>query len=236
MARLALEVIATSLADAVAAEQGGADRLEVVVDLARGGMTPPLDLVDGILGRVRIPIRVMVRETEAHEIIDRALADRLVATAAAIASRPVGGFVFGAVRGGRVDVDLTKRVAEAAAGRPITFHRAFEDVTDQPAGLADLQSLPGIDRILTSGGPGDWPARADRLAALARQGGLRIGILVGGGVSSARLGDIVAIPGIREVHVGRAARTSEADAAPVDAGRVSSLIAQLERLASSHLG
>jgi copper homeostasis protein len=231
MASLALEVIATSVADAVAAEQGGADRLELVVELSRGGMTPPAALVDEILSRVRIPMRVMVRETEPHEIADAALADRLVAAAEAIASRPVDGLVFGAIRNGRVDVDLTTRISRAAAGRPITFHRAFEAVVDQAAGLDELLSVPGIDRILTSGGPGDWPARMTRLAALARRGGSRIGILVGGGVSSAMLPDIAAIPGIREVHVGRAARTPESDTTPVDPRAVARIVAQLDSLA-----
>jgi copper homeostasis protein len=235
MPRLALEVIATSVADAVAAEQGGADRLELVVDLSRGGMTPPAALVDEILARVRIPIRVMVRETEPHEIADASIADRLAAAAEAIASRPVGGLVFGAVRHGRVDVDLTARIIRAAASRPITFHRAFEALADQAAGLEDLLSLGAIDRILTSGGPGDWPARVARLGALARQGGSRIGILVGGGVSMAMLPDIAAIPGIREVHVGRVARVPESDTAPVDRRVVASLVAQLESLARRHL-
>jgi len=231
MPRLALEVIATSVSDAVAAEQGGADRLELVVELSRGGMTPPTALVDEILSCVRIPIRVMVRETEAHEIADAAIADRLLSSAETIACRPVGGIVFGAIRRGRVDVDLTTRISRAAAGRPITFHRAFEAVADQPAGLDDLLSVPGIDRILTSGGPGDWPSRVTRLAALVRQAGSRIGILVGGGVLSAMLPDIAAIPGVREVHVGRAARTPESDMAPVDSRAVASLVAQLDSLA-----
>lgn len=236
MPRLALEVIATTAADAVAAEQGGADRLELVIDLPRGGMTPPLPLVDEVLRRVRIPVRVMVRDTEDHEIADAAVRDRLVAAAEAIAARPVGGLVFGAIRDGRVDLDLTTRIARAAAGRPITFHRAFEEVIDQSAGLSDLLSIPAIDRILTRGGRGDWPARAVRLAALAREGGARIGILVGGGVTDATLPAIAAIPGIREVHVGRAARTPEADMAPVDPRRVANLVAQLDVLTRSHLG
>src|SRR6188474_594629 len=63
-----LEVIATSLEDAVEAEAGGADRIELVRDLAAGGMTPPLDLVDAVLSRVRIPVRVMVRHTVAHVV------------------------------------------------------------------------------------------------------------------------------------------------------------------------
>ena len=121
-----------------------------------------------------------MRETEPHEIADASTADRLVAAADGIASRPVGGLVFGAVRHGRVDVDLTARIIRAAAGRPITFHRAFEALHDQAAGLDDLLSLPAIDRILTSGGPGDWPARVARLAGHC--GGLlfRVGARVPG--------------------------------------------------------
>ena len=234
--RLALEVIATSVADAVAAERGGADRLELVVDLSRGGMTPPLTLVDEILAHVGIPIRVMVRETEAHVIADPALAERLAAAASEIAMRPVDGLVFGAIRDGRVDVALTNRIARAGAERPITFHRAFEEIADQRAGIASLSSLAAVDRILTSGGPGDWATRITRLADLALAGGSRIGILVGGGVTSAMLPDIAAIPGIREVHLGRGARTPELDTAPVDARRVASVVAQLENLADRHLG
>ena len=67
-----LEVIATSADDAVAAEEGGADRLELVTDLARGGMTPSLDVLDGVLAAVKVPVRVMLRESEAHEVSDPA--------------------------------------------------------------------------------------------------------------------------------------------------------------------
>src|SRR5262249_1305298 len=154
--------------------------------------------------------------------------DRLVDATAAIAARPVAGFVFGAIRNGRIDLDLTIRISEAAAGRPITFHRAFETLVDQSAGITELLSVPAVDRILTSGGPGEWSVRAVRLADLAQKGGARIGILVGGGVSAPLLQRIAAIPGIREVHVGRAARTPEADDAPVDPRQVAGLVAQLE--------
>jgi copper homeostasis protein len=78
MGRLTLEVIATGVADAVAAEQGGADRIELVADLARGGMTPPLAVVESVLDRVGIPVRVMLRETERHDIVEPGVRDRLV--------------------------------------------------------------------------------------------------------------------------------------------------------------
>jgi copper homeostasis protein len=230
MSRLTLEVIATSVGDAVAAEHGGADRLELVVDLPRGGMTPPLALIDAVLDRVRIPVRVMVRETESHEVDDDAMRDRLISTATAIASRPIAGLVFGALRRGQIDLALTHEIGRAADGRPMTVHRAFDAASDQTRAIADLMLVPAVDRILTTGGGGEWTARAARLAAWARQGIPRLGILVGGGVVDEMLAAIAAVPGIREVHVGRAARTPGTDTAPVDAGRVAQLVDRLDAI------
>jgi len=62
MARF-LEVIVTSIEDAVEAEAGGADRLELVRALEVGGLTPELDLIRTVLQTVKIPVRVMLRET-----------------------------------------------------------------------------------------------------------------------------------------------------------------------------
>ena len=59
-----LEVIACSVADAVEAEKGGANRLEVVSDLDRGGLTPAVELVRAIQDAVNLPLRVMVRESD----------------------------------------------------------------------------------------------------------------------------------------------------------------------------
>ncbi len=64
-----LEVIACSVSDAVEAQHGGAGRLEIIRDFERGGMTPPLKLVQDILGAVRLPVRVMLRDTERYEIV-----------------------------------------------------------------------------------------------------------------------------------------------------------------------
>jgi len=136
-----LEVIATSADDAVAAEEGGADRLELVTDLARGGMTPSLDVLDGVLAAVKVPVRVMLRESEAHEVADPALRRRLVALARELGARPIGGLVCGFLRAGTIDVLLTAAVADACEGRPITFHRAIEPALQLPS---PVWLLPGF--------------------------------------------------------------------------------------------
>ena len=72
MRRIALamliEVIAQSVADAVAAEAGGADRLELVRDLDQDGLTPPPELVRAVCGAVRIPVSVMIRPRNAFTL------------------------------------------------------------------------------------------------------------------------------------------------------------------------
>jgi len=105
-----LEVIACSVADAVEAEKGGAGRLEIVRDLARGGLTPPIELVVGIRQKVELPLRVMLRESDGYETSSADEIDRLCAAAVQFASLGVDGFVLGFLKDGQVDVERTQRV------------------------------------------------------------------------------------------------------------------------------
>ena len=70
-ARSVLEVIVCSVADAIEAEQGGAKRLEIIRDFARGGMTPDLEFVRQVMNAVSLPVRVMLRESEDYRVTDK---------------------------------------------------------------------------------------------------------------------------------------------------------------------
>jgi copper homeostasis protein len=229
--RLTLEVIATSVGDAIAAAEGGADRIELLVDLPRGGMTPPLELVDDTITRVAIPVRVMLRETESHQIESPDVRARMLAIAHELAARPIDGVVFGFLRDGRVDVTFSQEVAAAIHPLHATFHRAFDAADMQEAALADLARVTGVDRVLTSGGDGSWDDRRQRLEAWARLALPRMLILVGGGVTEDTLSEVTGLQGIREVHVGRAAREGGDRRRPVEAARVASLVTRLAKLA-----
>ncbi len=76
-----LEVIVCSVADAVAAERGGANRLEIISHYEAGGLTPALELVREITVTVSIPARVMLRETEPFVVRDAAEVERQCARA-----------------------------------------------------------------------------------------------------------------------------------------------------------
>ena len=225
--RRRLEVIACSLDDALAAEAGGADRIELVRDLPSGGLTPAIDLIDAVLARVRIPVRVMVRETLSHVVSDPGDRRRLIAAAHALEGRSLDGVVCGAVADGAVDRQLVEEVLDASGATHATFHRAFESVVDPLAALDELGRIRGIDRVLTNGGDGTWAARTDRLERWAAASPPHLGILLGGGVTREVLKSLPAIRGLHEVHVGRAAREPETDEGRVAVQKVEALAALL---------
>ena len=226
---VALEVICTSVADARAAEEGGASRLELVASLDRGGLTPPLALVDAVLAAVRIPVRVMVRETDSHEIGDASTRAALVAAARAIGARAPDGIVFGAVSAGRIDVPLLDAVA-SAAGRPLTFHRAFEAVRSAEAAIDLLAAHGAVDLVLCDGGPGSWPHRADRLAGWTARAGGRLRLMPGGGVTSEAIEPLAHRPEVVDLHVGRLVRQPPTVTGEVSAGRVAAVVDRLHRI------
>jgi copper homeostasis protein len=224
-----LEVIACSLEDAIAAEHGGATRLEVISDFERDGLTPPLDLVDAIAATVRIPIRVILRARADYASGHPADLTRLQEMATALTLRPIDGVVVGFLRAGRVDVPTVHTLLDAMPGLKATFHRAFEAADDPPSALRDIKTLAPVDCILTSGGRGAWHERVARLAALRVAALPEITVLVGGGVTADAIDEVCAATQIRAFHLGRAVREPASPAGVVRSDRVADLRRRIER-------
>ncbi len=216
--RVRVEVCVEDVDGAVLAENRGADRVELCVDLAEGGLTPSAGLVAEVLRRTtRVGVQVLLRSRagdftageselrvlEADIAAVRALADRALSEQAH-ADRPPGGravgFVLGVLRADRtVDEAATARLVRACGDAPVTFHRAFDLVPDPLAALEAVARL-GIARVLTSGGAPTALAGADALAGLVRAAGGRVTVLAGGGVRPDTVAELVTRTGVREVH------------------------------------
>ena len=225
-----LEVIACSVADAVAAAKGGANRLEVVRDLGRGGLTPSFELVEAIKRAVDLPLRVMLRESDGYETSGEEEIDRLCVAAERFGSLGVDGFVLGFLRGGEVDVELTGRVLACAPHVKTTFHHAFEDAEDKLRALSAIKQLPQIDRVLSHGGTDALESRILRLTQYDEAASSELTILAGGGLDGDAISRIAHETPIREFHIGRAARASFQIEGAVQAKLVSSLVERLSRL------
>jgi len=210
------------VADARAAAEGGADRLEIVREIQSGGLTPPLALVTAIAAEVALPLRVMVRENAGYETYPHE-SDALRRAAADFARIGVDGLVAGFSQHGIVSVADLMIVLDAAPDVPVTFHRAFDSVSDPLTAIDILAGLPQIDGILTSGGEGSPDARSARLCEYAARAGDRLAIVAGGGVDEEAFALFAKAACVRVLHVGRAARDGKDPDGPVSAARVRQL-------------
>ena len=195
-----LESVVETVAAARAAERAGARRLELCVQLADGGVTPPPGLITAVLERVSIPVFVMIRPRAGNFVYSDEEMAHALHDAGAARQRGAHGLVLGVLRPDeQIDVDRTRRLVERADGLPVTFHRAFDVVPDQRAAL-EATIAAGASRVLTSGGAPSAEAGMERLAALVQQAGDRLTVLAGGGVRAHNVRAIVTRSGVREVH------------------------------------
>jgi copper homeostasis protein len=218
-----LEVIVETVEDALQAEQGGAGRLELVRDLGRGGLTPARRLVEDVIKAVRIPVRVMLRDSEAFEVSDGEKPGWLHDAARHAYDFGAEGLVVGYLCNGAPWLGAVQDVLGGLKIRA-TFHRAFDAALDPLAAVAALAAEPRIDRILTSGGEGAWPARFAGLKRVRDAAPPHLTILPGGGLDADAVRALAA-DGFSEAHIGRAARVPCDVKGRVSASRVAELVA-----------
>jgi len=204
--RAVLEVIALDVEDALAARAGGADRLELVTDMAADGLTPAVATVAGIREAVDLPVRVMLRLTDGFGAGD---VPRVVRSARELRGAGAEEFVLGFLDAhGELDLGAVERVVEALDGCRWTFHRAIDHAADRDALRKQLADLPGLDTYLTAGSAAGVDAGlAVLLAEAARAGepGYEQQLLVGGGLRLDHVPRLRAA-GIDAFHIGGAAR------------------------------
>ncbi|MGB0952312.1 MAG: copper homeostasis protein CutC [Planctomycetota bacterium] len=178
-----LEVCTETLEGAMAAEIGGAARIELCSHLDEDGLTPPPALMREVRTTVQLPICAMARPHAGpfHYPTEDTLFQMLT-DIARLRDQGADGIVVGMLDlDGQIHVDHLERAVAAAGPLPVTFHRAFDGLRDQAAGLETLIRC-GVQRVLTGGGPGPAEEHLEELAALVGQAGDRIEILVGGSV------------------------------------------------------
>lgn len=143
-----LEVIALGARDAERAQEGGADRLELVSDMASDGLTPSEATVREVLGAADLPVRVMLR---AENTFDARAIDELRASAARLVSAGAQEFVFGFLtEDGEVDAEACRALLKEIDGRPWTFHRAIDRSRD-PIAAYDVLAELGCATVLAAG-------------------------------------------------------------------------------------
>lgn len=209
MGRLLLEIASDGLGSALAAAEGGADRVELFANGSVGGTTPSAGTIAAARAALAIPLHVLIRPRAGDFLYSRAECDAMRHDIELCVRLGCDGVVIGALdAAGDVDLPICRELVAAAGPLAVTFHRAFDVARDQRAALEVIIAL-GCSRVLTSGGGASAPEGAAVIAELVRQAAERVTILAGAGITAAQVVPLVTTTGVREIHASASAsRTS----------------------------
>lgn len=195
-----LEICVDSVESAIAAEEGGAQRVELCGALAEGGLTPSMGMIRAVRSRIRIGVHVIIRPRGGDFFYsdDEWLVMR--DDIAYAAEGGANGIVLGLLSAnGDVDVERTRQLVEDASPMEVTFHRAIDMARDVENSLEDVIRT-GANRVLTSGTSQTAVEGSERIAGLVRAAGRRIGVMVCGNVRSTNVQQIALATGAQEFH------------------------------------
>jgi copper homeostasis protein len=217
-----LEIIALGPGDAVGAQEGGADRLEVVADMDSDGLTPDVDTVRDLKRECDLPLRVMLRANDGFSTSGSELT-RLQGAAHQLAEAGADGFVLGFLGPTvEIDVDATLALADEFGNLPWTFHRAVDHALDYDRAWLRLKMMPRLDTVLTAGSARGVGAGLDDLCRRAADDAEVAALMMAGGGLVADHVPWLARAGVRKFHVGTRVRPGGSWKAYVDASMVRS--------------
>lgn len=195
-----LEICVDSLESAIAAEAGGAQRVELCTALAEGGLTPSLGLLRAVRSRIAIDIHVMVRP-RAGDFLYSSDDFALMKSEIAIArENGANGIVLGLLTAdGDIDVERTAKLVELAHPMKVTFHRAIDLTRDIESALEDVIRT-GAHLVLTSGGEPTAMQGRNFIRKMMLTAGDRIQIMAGGGIRPDNICEIARATGALEYH------------------------------------
>ena len=185
---------------AVAAEEGGAGRIELCVDLDIGGLTPPQNMIDETRKLLNIPVHVLIRPRGGDFFYSEEELELMKRDIDSAGTSGANGIVVGILTAHRtVDVDRMRTLVGLARPMSVTFHRAFDEVKDPRGALDDIISL-GIDRLLTSGLRKAAEEGIPLLKDIVDAAKGRIVVMPGGGINEKNAREIADRTGATELH------------------------------------
>jgi len=193
-----VEICVDSIDSALIAEKSGANRIELCSALALGGTTPSWGLIKKAVQRLSIGIHVLIRPRGGDFTYSESEIDLMIADIEMAKSLGVSGIVSGVLQSDHtLDIKNTKRLINAGAGLPFTFHRAFDWIPNKEETLGQLDDL-GVQRILTSGGCTKAIDALETLTSWNKE--YKATILPGGGINSSNY-KAFKTAGFEEIHL-----------------------------------
>jgi copper homeostasis protein len=225
--RYILEISVEGVDAAMAAERGGADRIEICGDLNVGGVTPAANLMMGTRANVQVPIFAMIRPRGGDFLYSKEEFAEMRQSIQRTKQFQMDGVVLGILTAdSRIDVARTRELVALAAPMEVTFHRAFDECWDLRRGIEDVIKT-GATRLLTSGGKRTAPDALGVLEELIRIAGERLIVMPGSGLHAGNIREAVAKTGAREFHAGLSSVVADV------AGNVGAFEVEVRRMADA---
>lgn len=197
-----VEICVDSVTSAIAAERGGAKRIELCSDLLEGGITPSAGMIELVRTKVSIAIQVMIRPRGGDFCYDADEFEIMRRDIAVAKGLGADGVVFGILDSdGNVDIERSLQLVELARPLDVTFHRAFDMSADLFRSVEDVCAT-GANRILTSGGQPTALQGLELIGEIVKAAKGRIAIMPGSGIKAENARRIVTESGVREIHAG----------------------------------
>lgn len=194
------EICANSVASCMAAQEGGADRVELCAGIPEGGTTPSYGMIRAARENITIGLNVIIRPRGGDFLYSEQEVVQMLYDIHTAKQLGADGLVFGCLTPeGKVDMHIMERLMDAAGQTPVTFHRAFDHTCDPFKAIEEIIDL-GCDRILTSGCRPNAFEGAQNIAELVRRAAERIVIMPGCGIREDNIREIAEITGAKEFH------------------------------------
>ncbi|HLF36256.1 MAG TPA: copper homeostasis protein CutC [Cyclobacteriaceae bacterium] len=195
------EACVETIIEAVHAQERGADRIELCSELGVGGLTPSYALIESAKRILKIPIMVMVRPRPGD--FNYSDGELKIMRQAIDVCKSIG--VYGIVTGcltknNQVDAESTAALASYALPLQVTFHKAIDKTPDIFGAAEQLTAIPGITRVLTSGGADTAIEGADTINKLMEATSGSMIIIAAGKITDQNFAEVTTIIKAKEYH------------------------------------
>ncbi len=199
--KINIEVCANSVESCIAAQKGGAYRVELCDNLYEGGTTPSAATVEVARKYINIKLNVIIRPRGGDFCYSDIEFEVMKKDIETVKKLGADGIVTGILKeDGNIDIERTKELIEIAQPMSVTFHRAF-DVCQNPIKALDELIEMKVDRLLTSGQRNKATEGAELIAELVKRADGRIKIMPGSGVNAQNIKELKEKTSAKEFHL-----------------------------------
>ncbi|MGV8879251.1 MAG: copper homeostasis protein CutC [Sphingobacteriaceae bacterium] len=195
-----LEICANGVSSALAAQEGGAIRVELCDNLGEGGTTPSYGQIALARKLLSIQLYSIIRPRGGDFLYTDLEFEVMKADIKECVKLGCDGVVIGILKAdGQIDIARCVELVELAKPLGVTFHRAFDVCANPSIALEDIIKV-GCERILTSGARQTAMQGMRLIAELVQQAAGRIEIMPGSGVNENNIAELVEQTGATVFH------------------------------------